>query len=144
MSDMLYYDHDIVLVTTRGTICWRCIFLFFSAAFQRTRSWFIYFGAGAMIVACWFRQYRLFLVVDPSRLAGFSFLSIAFVVVCCMLRFSFIAFPCLPFFMSCSLPLFADILFMDRSHASLPSGSYSLRDGSPYSVMVYISRYDHY
>lgn len=39
---------------------------------------------------------------------------------------------------------FADIVVIHGSHTSFPSGSFSLHDGSPYSVWEYISRYGHF
>lgn len=62
----------------------------------------------------------------------------------------FVAFdffwPFLPFFflLLSSLPRFFDIAAMDGLHASSTSVSFSLRDGSLYFFVKYISRYGQY
>lgn len=73
--------------------------------------------------------------------------SFTYLVRSCLFLATFFSFS--PFFLSFVSPLssrnhFADIVVMEDSHASTPSASLSLRNGSLHYVMECISRYGHY
>lgn len=80
-------------------------------------------------------------ILMPIRI--FSFMCF---VLSCFLFAAIVFLSCIYFFASfrpfiISLLLF--IVVMDRLHASTPSASFSSRDGSPYTIMKYITQYGH-
>lgn len=105
--EMWYYGHDILLVISLGSFWWDIIFHSSSAAWSRIWSWFMYFGAGAVIITCSCSKYNWCGVIYPSGFANCSFLSNEFVVVCCLVRLFFF----LRLSFSFSFPIFLSHLF---------------------------------
>lgn len=98
-----------------------------------------------MIDAGWCRQYKKCVVVEPSRFAHFPSFSFAFMV---NFLFAEFIFRSSPFLLSLGLPLFLSLhlleLFPWIDACIFPSASISFRDGSPYSIIEYISQWGHY